>query len=166
MRLPRYVLLLAMSAPLVQAGSGTSQVIVRARYVQAAVLEVPQLQLRQDPAGAEGALQAQSLRLRLPADAPFRLALDAGQQAQSQQRRMVHRDDSESFLPYELFQDAAGQQPWGEDAGEGSAVPGRPLRGVGTGQLQSLTVWARLPQSLRGARPGDYHDAVTISLSY
>lgn len=141
--------------------SQSVQVPVSARYSEQTVVVPPQLDLAPAPAG--GALQAQSFKLQLPAGVPFRLALDAGQNPQSQQRRMVHRQDSGSFLPYELYQDAAGQQAWGDGGG---AVAGTPLAGVGTGVDQALTVWARLPQGLRGAQPGDYRDAVTISVSY
>lgn len=136
------------------------QLQVSGHYREQIVVVPPQLDLA-TPAG--GGLQAQTLSLQLPADLPFRLALDAGQNPRAQQRRMVHREDASSFLPYELYQDAAGQQAWGDGSG---AVPGMPLGGVGTGGSQSLTVWARLPQGLRGARPGDYQDAVTLTLSY
>jgi hypothetical protein len=153
-------------ALLLLSGSGwaldrqSAQLQVSGHYREQIVVVPPQLDLAA-PAG--GGLQAQTLSLLLPADLPFRLALDAGQNPRAQQRRMVHREDSTSFLPYELYQDAAGQQAWGDGGG---AVAGTPLAGVGTGVDQSLTVWARLPQGLRGARPGDYRDAVTISVSY
>lgn len=157
--LPLALLLLSGGSRAVE--SQSVQLPVSARYSEQTVVVPPQLDLAPPPAG--GGLQAQSFNLLLPADLPFRLALDAGQNPRAQQRRMVHREDSSSFLPYELYQDAAGQQAWGDGGG---AVPGTPLAGVGTGGSQSLTVWARLPQGLRGARPGDYRDAVTISVSY
>lgn len=138
----------------------TMQLQVSGHYREQIVVAPPRLELAPP---ADGGLQAQTLSLQLPADLPFRLALDAGQNPRAQQRRMVHREDSSSFLPYELYQDAAGQQAFGDG---GSAVAGTPLAGVGTGADQSLTIWARLQQDLRGARPGDYHDAVTISVFY
>lgn len=134
---------------------------VSGQFHEPVLVVPPQLRLSATPDGA--GLQAQSFNLRLPAGQPFRLTLDAGQNAAGQQRRMVHGGDGTAFLPYELFQDAAGLQPWGE---VGGAVPGTPLSGVGTGSDQSIPVWARLSQSLGGARPGDYHDALTVSISY
>lgn len=108
-------------------------------------------------------LQAQTFSLRLPAGQPFRLALDAGQNPAAQQRRMVHDGDSTVFLPYELYQDAAGQQPWGDGSG---SVAGEPLSGIGTGADQPVTVWSRWSPGPGAARPGDYHDALTVSVSY
>lgn len=118
---------------------------VSGQFREPLVVVPPQLDLGVLQGGA--GLQSQTFKLRLPAGQPFRLGLDAGQNSAAQQRRLVHNSDSSAFLPYELYQDAAGQQPWSDGQG---AVPGTPLTGVGTGGEQAIPVWARLPQMPRG----------------
>lgn len=101
--------------------------------------------------------QTASITLQCPVDAAFSVGLDDGRHWDGQTRRMAGPDGA--FIGYELYRDPGFGQRWGN-------VPLQDtVDGVGSGNLESLTVHGRVPAQPAGA-PGVYRDMVTITLTY
>lgn len=91
---------------------------------------------------------------------PYTVALSAGANAGNASafgsRAMKSGTHS---LAYQLYLDSGRTQVWGD--GNSSGV----YTGTGTGSVQNLTLYGRLP-SLAGAVPGNYSDTVTLTITY
>ncbi|MPM43681.1 hypothetical protein SDC9_90358 [bioreactor metagenome] len=61
-------------------------------------------------------------------------------------------------VAYQLYQDAARTISWGNR-------PGNNRSGVGTGQIQDIPVYGRVPANL-DATPGNYSDSVQVTVTY
>jgi len=61
-------------------------------------------------------------------------------------------------ISYELYSDPTHRSRWGSPQVGG-------VSGVGTGAIQELTVYGRVPEQA-GATPGTYQDTVTLNLTY
>ncbi|MCR6662492.1 MAG: spore coat U domain-containing protein [Luteimonas sp.] len=71
-------------------------------------------------------------------------------------RRMLNQAVAGTYVPYQLYNDAARETPWGSSTG---TVPG-----TGTGTPQTLTVYGRVPNANFPA--GSYLDTVTATVTY
>ena len=88
----------------------------------------------------------------------FSIALDAGQNGDAGQRGMASIGTGDT-VPYELFQDASLQEPWGVGAGTNA------YSGTGTGSAETVEVYGRVPSA--NFRAGDdYSDTVTATITY
>ena len=88
----------------------------------------------------------------------WKLGLDNGANASGTVRRM-RQGTSSSYVPYELYSDAARTQRWGGTVGTDT------VNGTGTGSAQSVTVYGRVPAPQVPA-PGSYSDTITVTITY
>ncbi|QIL89286.1 fimbrial major subunit CsuA/B family protein [Microbulbifer sp. SH-1] len=85
----------------------------------------------------------------------YTVALDGGDNADINDRKMQLGPDT---VDYQLYQDAARTQTWGD-------TPGTLVGGTGSGAAQSLTVYGRVP--IQGAKPpGTYQDTITATVTF
>jgi spore coat protein U-like protein len=99
-----------------------------------------------------------SIVVTCPSGTNFDLRLDNGAHGSGAQRRMQITSGPVSFLNYELYQDAARTQRFGNNNAER-------VQGVGTGAPQSVPVYGSLP----GAQIvpfGPYLDTIQATLNF
>ncbi|AMX03763.1 Csu type fimbrial protein [Microbulbifer thermotolerans] len=85
----------------------------------------------------------------------YSVALDGGGSGDINNRRMLLGGDS---IDYQLYQDAARTQVWGDTVGT-------VVSGTGSGAAQSITVYGRVPA--QGAKPpGIYQDTITATVTF
>lgn len=104
---------------------------------------------------ADSREQTASLQLKCTRDVAWQVSLDEGLHAQSGDRFMASGD---ARVGYELYSDPSRSSRWGNS--QGSAVSG-----VGNGDMQRLTVYGQVPAQ-PAALPGNYHDTITVTLTY
>lgn len=66
-----------------------------------------------------------------------------------------------NLLSYSLYTNAARTNVWGD--GTGSTVT---IGNTGTGAVQNVTVYGRIPGSQSSAPPGSYADTVSVTVTY
>lgn len=90
---------------------------------------------------------------------PFTVGLDAGTGvgAVGAARKMTGSTSGET-IDYELYMDEARTRDWSNDANQS-------LTGMGDGDSQSFTVYARVPEQ-PAVPPDSYSDNVTLSVTY
>lgn len=87
---------------------------------------------------------------------PFLIGMDSGLNFQSPWRRGRF---GSNYLNYQLYRDGGRSQVWG-------MVPGSSMMaGVGTGSLQNIQVYGRIP-ALQQPVDGRYGDTVTVTVEY
>ncbi|MCU4363291.1 MULTISPECIES: Csu type fimbrial protein [Acinetobacter] len=89
---------------------------------------------------------------------PWTLAFDAGKNAQSTQRRMIGGATSNEYIPYNLFSDT------GRATAIGIATSA--YSGTGTGNVQTVNVYGRIPAGTTLPSAGSYLDTVTVTVTY
>lgn len=87
---------------------------------------------------------------------PFLLGMDNGMNFQSPWRR--GRNGS-NYLNYQFYLDSGRSQVWGMTPGSSM------LAGTGTGSLQNIQVYGRIP-ALQQPIDGNYSDTVTVTVEY
>lgn len=88
----------------------------------------------------------------------YTIALNAGQNDGGggvASRAMAGDDD---LVPYQLYQDAARSVVWGETVGADT------LAGSGTGDVQEIPVYGRVPSA--NFQAGSYLDTITATITY
>lgn len=102
-----------------------------------------------------------TITLDCPSGTNWKLGLNNGMHAASGQRRMA--GPAGNHVEYELYQDAARSQRWGNDRAGGTDVVS------GSGSVQSnptmLQVYGRVPAQAPAAA-GSYSDTITVTLEY
>jgi spore coat protein U-like protein len=98
-----------------------------------------------------------TISVRCPAGNFFWVALNNGANAAGAQRRM-RQTPGAAFLNYELYRNAARTQRWGSTFGTSGW-------GIGSGAVQTGTVYARLPGA-QVVPSGPYIDTVTATITY
>ena len=100
------------------------------------------------------------LGLTCTAGTPYSVALSGGTVAQQPHARRMRMSEApaSASIAYQLYRDGARSQVWGEIVGER-------VTGTGTGNPQTLPVYARVPKQ---ATPpaGHYLDVVTATVTY
>ncbi|MFW1762453.1 spore coat U domain-containing protein [Acinetobacter calcoaceticus] len=89
---------------------------------------------------------------------PWTLAFDAGQNAQTTQRRMIGGATSNEYIPYNLYSDS------GHATAIGIATTA--YSGTGSGAVQTVNVYGRIPAGSTLPSAGSYLDTVTITVTY
>lgn len=96
------------------------------------------------------------------ATTPWVLHTDSGINASGAQKRMKHASQADT-LNYNIFTDNGRSVPFPDAAG----TPGTgPASDTGNGQLQTVTVFGRIPSGQTLPRPGNYSDTLTVTVSY
>lgn len=88
---------------------------------------------------------------------PYQVGLDNGLNASGNTRRMF--GGSNDYLTYELYQDSAHSQRWG------NAVNTDTASGTATGSAQQFTVYGRVPPQVTPSA-GSYADTITVYVYY
>lgn len=98
-----------------------------------------------------------TLRLSCGPSVAYSVAIDNGLHFEGT-RRMFNGTPARSYVPYELYRDAARTQVWGSTGGN-LATGTTPLDGEVT-----LTVYGRVPDTKVLAR--EYRDTVTVTVNF
>ncbi len=96
------------------------------------------------------------LGVRCTAGTPYTVGLNNGLSGSSPTARRMTKGTE--FVTYGLYRDTARTQPWGNVAG---SMPS----GTGTGLVQNLTVFGRVPPQSTPS-PGTYSDTVVVTVTY
>jgi spore coat protein U-like protein len=113
--------------------------------------------------GSTGVLQSAldatgSIGVTCTISAPYAIALDGGTTGASDPAHRKMSKSSET-ITYGLYQNSGRTQAWGDSAGVNT------VSGTGSGLLQTLTVYGRVPVQATPS-PGTYSDTVVVTLSY
>lgn len=100
------------------------------------------------------------VRVQCSANTAYSVSLGAGGGGDMAARRMLHGSIPSEQIAYQLYNDAARSQVWGDGSGGTSTVSG-----TGTGATQAVSVYGRIPLQAT-PRPGDYEDTVIVTVSY
>lgn len=92
----------------------------------------------------------------------FNVGLDAGTSSGATVASRAMTSGS-NLLPYQLYSNSGRTTVWGNTVGT-DTVSGTGA-GMGTPQVQSLTVYGRIPDTPTAA-PGGYTDTVTVTVTY
>ncbi len=96
----------------------------------------------------------------------YNIALNAGNQYDLGARWISDGATSPNYVRYDLYQDLSLAIPWG-DSGFGNTFPSAsPLVDIGSGVLQSHTVYGSIPGIGTSQPPGDYADIVLVTVHY
>ncbi|MBJ8463922.1 MULTISPECIES: spore coat U domain-containing protein [Acinetobacter] len=89
---------------------------------------------------------------------PWTLSFDGGQNVLSTQRRMIGGATSNEYIPYNLY----------SDTGRGTAIgiATTAYSGTGSGAVQTVNVYGRLPAGSALPSAGSYVDTVTVTVTY
>jgi len=101
--------------------------------------------------------QQSALNVTCTPGTDYKVALNDGKNSASGARRMVHATAANTFVPYNLYLDAARQNAWG-------STPATSFSGTGTGAAVSIPVYGRVPSANYPA--GAYKDTVTATVSF
>jgi spore coat protein U-like protein len=66
-----------------------------------------------------------------------------------------------NLLSYSLYTDAARTNVWGDGTGSTATIGN-----TGTGAVQNVTVYGRIPGSQSSAPPGSYADTISVTVTY
>ena len=89
---------------------------------------------------------------------PWALSFDGGQNVLSTQRRMIGGGTTTEYIPYNLFSDT------GRSTAIGIATTA--YSGTGSGSVQTVNVYGRIPAGTTLPSAGSYVDTVTITVTY
>lgn len=104
--------------------------------------------------------QQTNLNVTCSTGTPYAVALDAGTPAGSTiASRLLANGGATATVNYNLYQDAARTQVWGQTAGTDTVA------GTGTGSAQTLTVYGRVPAQNTPA-PDTYLSTVTATVTF
>jgi len=93
--------------------------------------------------------------------ATWELGLDKGLHGADVQNRAMANDTAQSvLLNYGLFADPAHTINWGETIGTDT------VSGTGTGVVQDIGVYGRIPAPQSSVTPGGYSDTITATLTF
>lgn len=144
-----------------QAVSDGTTLQLAAQFLERYGIQVSGLRFRVLGPAPDATVIEHALSIGLPQGTPYQLAIDAGTAPRAGLRRLVNVQNGTEFLPYELCQDAACEQPLADGSGQvsGGVLAGRvPANG-------QVLIHARL-RANGPVAAGDYRDAVTVTLSY
>jgi spore coat protein U-like protein len=89
----------------------------------------------------------------------YTVGLDNGTTSGATSATRLMAGGGSDTLGYSLYKDSARSSVWGNSVGSNTTA------GTGSGSLQSLTVYGRVPAS-QFVAPGAYTDTVTVTVSY
>ncbi|SHJ49769.1 Spore coat protein U (SCPU) domain-containing protein [Aureimonas altamirensis DSM 21988] len=106
-------------------------------------------------------VDAQStLTVQCTAGTPYTIELNAGTGTGATPAARLLTGDAGATVPYGIYTDAARSVIWG------NAVEGSPLAGTGTGAVDSIPVYGRVPAQASAPAAGTYTDVVTATIIY
>lgn len=101
-----------------------------------------------------------ALNVNCTPSAPYTIALDNGQNGTSATTRAM--SNGTALVPYQLYRNAArgAADIWGSTTGTGGNV----FAGTGSGTVQNIPVYGRVPSTNFPA--GAYNDVITATITY
>ncbi len=159
-------LLLALVSTLVATPSGaaTQQTTfnVTANVSVACAVSAANLAFGSYSAGTTTALDAQTnISVDCTAGANWELGLDKGLHGASTAARAMANDTAASILlNYSIFSDPARTVNWGNNTGVDTVT------GVGTGVVQDIGAYGRIPARQTTATAGGYSDTITATITF
>ncbi len=146
----------AAAASNVHAGSANGNMVVSATVLDTCVLVVPPTMAFGNYSGSE--LDAQSdITVTCTGTTAWDIAIGAGGSGSIAARTMSEIGGDE--LSYQLYSDGSRSTVFGDD------VTGSKVTGTGSGVLQTVPIYGRIPAS-QYSDIGVYTDTVTVTLSY
>lgn len=100
-----------------------------------------------------------TITLTCTPNADFDVALNAGANAVSGARNMKLATGAE-LLPYEIYQDAAHTQIWGNTAGVNTKL------GTAPSGTATMTAFGRIAANRPSVSAGNYSDSVTVTVTF
>ena len=108
---------------------------------------------------AAGITGTTALGLTCTTNTSYTVRLDGGGSGDPGDRRMRRNGVGPQSIGYDLYQDSAHTQPWGD-------TPSTSLSGVGTGSPVTLPVHGLVPGGQPAPAVGAYEDTVTVTVEY
>lgn len=90
---------------------------------------------------------------------PWSAYADFGQNAMSGTQRRVRNDATGDYVPYDLYADEARTDPFGTTEEDAEA-------GTGTGEIQELRLYGRIPAGTQLGGAGQYRDTVVVTFVF
>lgn len=103
-----------------------------------------------------GSSGGSSLTVQCNNSVPWSLAMDGGAHELATQRRMLGGNNE--YIPYDLYSDASRSTPI-----TASTIA---YSNTGTGAIQPLTIYGRIPSGAPTPSAGNYLDTVLLTLTY
>jgi spore coat protein U-like protein len=149
---------LLSAAPLCIAAQVTTPFTVSATVVRGCVIATTNLAFGTYPAVALGPtlLGTSTIQVTCQLGDTYTIGLNDGANRAGSQRRMARTSAPAEYLNYNVFKDAARTVPWGDNGGSR-------VDGIGTGGVQSYTVFGQLPGA-QVVPAGAYVDTVTVTV--
>lgn len=110
-----------------------------------------------DPTSATATTSTSVISVTCTSAAPYNVGLDKGANGSSVTARLLKT--GANTLPYSLYSDASYTVNWGNTVGTDTVT------GTGSGILQNVTVYGRIPAAA-AVPAGAYTDTVTVTVTY
>lgn len=94
----------------------------------------------------------------VPLGTPYNVTLNAGQNSGAGGVADRNMTNGTALLPYQLYRDPGRSEVWG------NTVPTDTVTGTGTGAVQTIPVYGRVPSA--NVPAGSYLDVVTATVVY
>lgn len=114
--------------------------------------------LFRQPLTAQAQLAANAVQLQCVGVTSAYVTIDGGLHAHGHQRRLA---SGAQYVPYELFFDSAGLEPFAIDTPRGV-----PISASGAMAIIELPVYGRVPPAIDSYSPGHYQDRVQVTVSW
>ncbi|MBB3066504.1 Csu type fimbrial protein [Limibacillus halophilus] len=111
-------------------------------------------------AESSGTTSANQLEMTCNTGLPYAIGIDLGQNQSGANTRRMSGVVSGEFVAYELYQDAAHTQVWGQIGTAGE------LQSTGTGAAQEYVVHGRIPSGQTTPSAGSYKDTVRVTVRW
>lgn len=150
--------LVATMSGAAHAGVATSSIPVSAIILDNCTVVATPLAFTPPPGGTAAVDSTSTITLACTPNSSFDVALNAGTNAVSGARNMKLATGAD-LLPYEIYQDAAHTQIWG-DTGSNKKSGTAPLGAV------SYTAYGRIAANRPSVSVGSYTDTVTVTVTF
>lgn len=155
------IVALAGMAPLAaSAATATTTFAVTATVLNVCTVAATNLAFTSyDPTSATANDGTSTISVTCTLNAPYTVSLSQGTNGTAVTARKMLRTGATDLLAYSLYRDSARTLNWGVTAGTDTAS------GTGSGLLQTLTVYGRMPAAAV-VPAGAYADTVTVTVNY
>jgi spore coat protein U-like protein len=140
------------------AATTTTTMAVSATVISACIVAATPMAFgNYDPTSATATTSTSVISVTCTSAAPYNVGLDKGANGSSVTARLLKV--GANTLPYSLYSDASRTVNWGNTVGTDTVT------GTGSGILQNVTVYGRIPAGAT-VPAGAYTDTVTVTVTY
>lgn len=110
-----------------------------------------------------------SLSINCPQGLDYQISIDAGQNYDSDRGIRSMAGPEGAVARYSIYKDAAAANQWGDSDFARTYRLGSSVAGVGSGAVQTLTVFGRVSPAANAGLTfpaGDYHDQLIVTVNY